>query len=42
MAPLGVWAGVRVAQRISAQWFYRIVLGGMALTGSKLLWDGLH
>lgn len=42
LAPLGVWLGVKVARRISPQWFYRFVLGGMFLTGCKLLWDGLH
>ena len=43
LAPLGVWAGVRVARRINALWFYRFVYVGMALTGLKLVWDGfLH
>lgn len=40
MAPLGVWAGVRLARRISMTWFYRMVLTGMLLTGIKLTWDG--
>ena len=40
LAPLGVWAGVRVARRISALWFYRFIYAGMLLTGLKLVWDG--
>jgi len=42
LAPLGVWLGVKVARRMSPLWFYRFVLGGMFLTGCKLLWDGVH
>jgi uncharacterized membrane protein YfcA len=41
-APLGVWMGVRIAKRIEPVLFYRLVYLGMFLTGSKLLWDGLH
>ena len=41
-APIGVWAGVRLARRISQAWFYRFLYLGMFLTGVKLLWDGLH
>ena len=40
-APLGVWLGVRIARRISQQLFYRLVYGGMFLTGVKLVWDGV-
>ena len=40
-APLGVWAGVRIARRIDAVLFYRFVFAGMALTGVKLVWDAL-
>jgi hypothetical protein len=39
-APLGVWVGVKVARRISMEWFYRLVDWGMFLTGAKLIWDG--
>ncbi|WP_295856811.1 sulfite exporter TauE/SafE family protein [uncultured Xylophilus sp.] len=39
-APLGVWAGFRIARRINERWFYRILTGGMLLTGCKLCWDG--
>ncbi|MDD5324040.1 MAG: sulfite exporter TauE/SafE family protein [Polaromonas sp.] len=42
LAPIGVWAGVRLARRISQAWFYRFLYLGMFLTGVKLLWDGLH
>lgn len=38
-APLGVWAGLRVARRIRPVLFYRFIYAGMFLTGSKLLWD---
>ncbi len=41
-APLGVWAGVRIARRISQVLFYRLINIGMLLTGCKLLWDGLR
>ena len=40
LAPVGVWVGVRVARRISAVWFYRLLYAGMLLTGCKLTWDG--
>ncbi|PUE09242.1 permease [Limnohabitans sp. T6-5] len=42
LAPLGVWAGVRIARRIQPILFYRFVYTGMFLTGCKLLWDGLR
>jgi uncharacterized membrane protein YfcA len=42
LAPLGVWAGVRLARRISPLVFYRVLYVGMFLTGCKLLWDGLR
>ncbi len=41
LAPLGVWLGIWLTRRISAQWFYRIAYAGMFFTGAKLLWDGL-
>ncbi len=41
LAPIGVWVGVRLARRISPEWFYRFLYLGMLLTGVKLLWDGL-
>jgi hypothetical protein len=41
LAPIGVWAGVRMARRISQMLFYRFLYLGMFLTGVKLLWDGL-
>jgi uncharacterized protein len=40
LVPLGVWLGVRIARRIDQQLFYRILYGGMLLTGCKLVWDG--
>ncbi|MFT3719358.1 sulfite exporter TauE/SafE family protein [Pseudorhodoferax sp.] len=41
-APVGVWAGVRFARRVSPALFYRLIDIGMLLTGVKLLWDGLR
>jgi uncharacterized protein len=40
LVPLGVWMGVRMARRISPVLFYRLLYGGMLLTGCKLVWDG--
>ena len=42
LAPLGVWAGMRLAKKISPAVFYRVLYVGMFLTGCKLLWDGLR
>ena len=42
IAPIGVWAGVRMAKTISPVLFYRLLYVGMLLTGCKLLWDSLH
>lgn len=42
LAPLGVWIGVRVAQRIQPVLFYRLIYVGMFLTGLKLLWDAFR
>lgn len=41
LAPLGVWAGVRLTRRVEPALFYRLAHIGMFLTGVKLLWDGL-
>ena len=41
LVPIGVWIGVRIARRVSPVLFYRLLYGGMFLTGCKLLWDGL-
>jgi len=42
IAPVGVWAGVKLARRIQPGLFYRLVYLGMFLTGTKLVWDALH
>lgn len=42
LTPLGVWAGVWMTRRIAPDWFYRIAYVGMAISGCKLLWDGLR
>jgi uncharacterized protein len=39
-APIGVVAGVKMAHRIRPVLFYRLIYGGMLLTGCKLVWDG--
>jgi uncharacterized membrane protein YfcA len=39
VAPLGVWVGIRMARRMRAELFYRIVYIGMFLTGLKLVSD---
>jgi hypothetical protein len=39
-APIGVFAGVRLAHRIQPQRFYQLIYLGMLLTGLKLVWDG--
>ena len=41
-APLGVWLGLRIVKHVSPALFYRLFHIGLLLTGSKLLWDGLH
>ena len=42
LAPLGVWAGVRLVPHIPPRLFYGLFEAGMLLTGCKLLWDGLR
>jgi uncharacterized membrane protein YfcA len=41
VAPLGVWLGVMFVHRVSQALFYRLFDIGLAVTGAKLLWDGL-
>jgi uncharacterized protein len=41
IAPIGVWIGVRLARRISPVLFYRLLYTGMALTGTKQIWDAV-
>ena len=41
IAPIGVLVGVRLARRINPVLFYRLVYGGMFLTGVKLVWDAV-
>ena len=41
VAPIGVWMGVRLARRVNQVLFYRVLYAGMALTGTKLVWDAL-
>jgi len=42
LAPIGVWAGVRLAHRIRPTLFYRLIYIGMFLTGVKLLSDAFR
>jgi hypothetical protein len=42
LAPVGVWAGVRVARTIEPTLFYRLVYLGMFCTGTKLLVDAFR
>ncbi|MGB4585364.1 MAG: sulfite exporter TauE/SafE family protein [Rhodoferax sp.] len=42
LAPIGVWAGVRLARRISQVLFYRFLYVGMLLTGVKLVSDAVR
>ena len=42
LAPLGVWLGIWALKRVDNTWFYRLAYGFMAVTGVKLLWDGLR
>ena len=39
VAGFGVWAGRKMAERMSPKMFYRLIYVGMFLSGSKLLWD---
>jgi uncharacterized membrane protein YfcA len=41
VAPVGVWLGVKFVRRVSQALFYRLFDIGLAVTGTKLLWDGL-
>lgn len=42
LAPVGVYIGVRLARTMKPTLFYRILYGGMFLSGCKLLWDGVR
>lgn len=42
IAPIGVWVGVKLARRIDPVLFYRLLYGGMFLTGIKLVWDAVR
>ena len=41
LAPLGIWAGVKLMRRLPETLFYRICYGLLLVVGAKLLWDGL-
>ena len=41
LAPLAMGLGVWAHHRISERWFYRSIYALLAVTGVKLIWDGL-
>jgi uncharacterized membrane protein YfcA len=41
LAPLGIWAGVRLMRRLSQEVFYRACYAFLVVIGVKLLWDGI-
>jgi uncharacterized protein len=41
LAPIGVRVGIWLAARINDVWFYRVIYVMLAVTGTKLVWDGL-
>jgi len=41
LAPVGVHLGIRLQKRISDRSFYNVVYVLLAITGTKLVWDGL-
>jgi len=41
LAPLGIWLGRWLHDRISDRWFYRSCYVLLTITGIKLVWDGL-
>jgi len=41
LAPIGVSLGIWLARRMSDAWFYRVIYAMLAVTGTKLVWDGL-
>lgn len=41
VAPLGVWAGWRLHERLDQRQLYRLCYGLLVITALKLLWDGL-
>ena len=42
LAPLGVWSGWKLHQRLDQQQLYRLCYGLLVVTALKLLWDGVH
>jgi uncharacterized membrane protein YfcA len=41
LAPLGVRLGIWLAAHMGDLWFYRAIYAMLAVTGTKLVWDGL-
>jgi uncharacterized membrane protein YfcA len=41
LAPLGMWAGVRLNRRFTNLWFYRLTYAALFGMGSKMIYDGL-
>ncbi len=42
LAPIGVRMGIWLQSRISDRVFYRVIYAMLAVTGTKLVWDGLR
>lgn len=42
LVPIGVGTGVYLARRMQPDLFYKLLYGGMLLSGLKLLWDAWH
>jgi uncharacterized membrane protein YfcA len=41
LAPVGIWVGVSLMNRIPEGPFYRICYALLVVVGAKLLWDGI-
>lgn len=41
LAPLGMWAGVRLNRRFTNLWFYRLTYAALFCMGLKMIYDGL-
>ena len=41
LAPIGVWFGLWLQNRVNHKWFYRIAQSGLFLTGMHLVYQGV-
>jgi uncharacterized protein len=42
LAPLGVYIGVQLHDRMDPKWFFRLIYGLVFVSGLKLVWDGVE